>query len=103
MGRPIGWGVQCELAIQASHENRLHALVGACLERAGTSGGGLQTLGAVGFSQTQDTQATAETLFRVRAGLKNLIDQRAGEGTGRGRPTVVRYAERSGRGLQLCQ
>ena len=83
----IGRGVQRELTIQARREDRFHALVGACLELAGSSGCGFQTFGAVGFSQTQDAQATAETLFRVRAGLKNLIDQRGGERTHRGRPT----------------
>src|SRR5579872_5777930 len=89
-GRPIRRPFQFSLAIKAGLEDRLDTLIRACVSIAGPKGRGLQSIPAIGFSQTQDSQARAEALFGMRAGLQNLFHQ-----TGGGWPDTRRPMEES--------
>ena len=57
------------------------------MQRAGSSRSGFQAFRAIGFLQAQDAQTTTETLFRMRSGFKDRIDQRGREGANRRCPT----------------
>jgi hypothetical protein len=52
-----------------------HGAVGAGTERQRSRAGGVQPLGAVALLQTEDADAGAESLLRMRAGAQDELDQ----------------------------
>ena len=78
MGGRSGGGSSSSWRSRPVLQDRLHTLVRTRIQIAGPRGSGFQTIRAVGFPQTQNAQTTAEALFGMRTGLKDLIDQSGG-------------------------
>ena len=65
-------------AVQTVFEDGFHVPVTEGTEGQGPAAGLLQSVSTVGFSQSHDTQATAETLLGMDSGAKDGFHQAGG-------------------------
>src|SRR5487761_949909 len=64
------------LAVESGLKNRLHAAAAESTNRQRPAAGGPQPLVAVFAAQTHEAEAGAVTLFRMRSGTHDLVEER---------------------------